>query len=78
METEIEEDLLVITWVPESNLLSNDKSVSTNEESSVEEFVGDATFAGQSAGRGNHIYLQINIYIYMFLNKRPRFEYRLT
>lgn len=48
METEIEEDLLVITWVPESHVLSNDKSVSTTEEIPVEEFVGDPTFAGQS------------------------------
>lgn len=46
METEIEEDLLVITWVPESHVVSNDKSVSTTEETSVEEFVGDPTFAG--------------------------------
>lgn len=46
METEIEEDLLVITWVPESQVLLNDKSVSTTEETPAEEFVGDATFAG--------------------------------
>lgn len=46
METEIEEDLLVITWVPEPNVSLNDKSVSTTEETPVEEFVGDATFAG--------------------------------
>lgn len=46
METEIEEDLLVITWVPESHVLLNDKSCSTTEETPVEEFVGDTTFAG--------------------------------
>jgi len=58
METEIEEDLLVITWVPEPNVLLNDKSVSTNEETPVEEFVGDATFAGQSmvGGEGRELY----------------------
>lgn len=46
METEIEEDLLVITWMPESHVLLNDKSVSTTEETSVDEFAGDTTFAG--------------------------------
>jgi len=46
METEIEEDLLVITWMPEPHALLTDKSVSTSEETAVEEFVGDATFAG--------------------------------
>lgn len=46
METEVEEDLLVITWMPESRVLLNDKSVSTSEETPVEEFVGDTTFAG--------------------------------
>lgn len=46
METETEEDLLVITWMPESHVLLNDKSVSTSEETPVEEFVGDTTFAG--------------------------------
>lgn len=45
METEIEEDLLVITWMAEPRV--NDKSVSTTEETPVEEFVGDGTFAGQ-------------------------------
>lgn len=47
METEIEEDLLVITWMP--HVSSNDKSVSTTEETPVEEFVGNTninTFAG--------------------------------
>lgn len=48
METEIEEDLLVITWVPESHVILNDKSCSTTEETPVEEFVGDTTFAGWS------------------------------
>jgi len=51
METEIEEDLLVITWVPESHALLTDKSVSTSEETGVEEFVGDATFAGWTTER---------------------------
>lgn len=75
METEVEEDLLVIAWVPESNALSNDKSVSTNEETPIEEFVGDATFAGQSASKGKgwgkfygDEYSKIN----------ARFEYRPT
>lgn len=53
METEIEEDLLVITWVPEMRMSSlNDKSVSTSEETAVvdDEFVdSDTTFAGQLA-----------------------------
>ncbi|VVC37716.1 Hypothetical protein CINCED_3A019322 [Cinara cedri] len=53
METEIEEDLLVITWVPESHVLLNDKSCSTNEETPVEEFVGDTTFAGLLKGSIN-------------------------
>lgn len=51
METEIEEDLLVITWVPAPHVSSNDKSVSTTEETTAEEFVGDGslnTFAGLS------------------------------
>lgn len=46
METEIEEDLLVISLMPESRVSLNDKSVSTSEETPAEEFVGDATFAG--------------------------------
>lgn len=53
METEIEEDLLVITWVPEMRLPSlNDKSVSTSEETAVvdDELVdSDTTFAGRLA-----------------------------
>lgn len=46
METEIEEHLLVISSMPESHVLLNDKSVSTSEETPVEDFFGDATFAG--------------------------------
>ncbi|CAH1724836.1 unnamed protein product [Aphis gossypii] len=53
METEIEEDLLVITWMPEPHALLTDKSVSTSEETAVEEFVGDATFAGLLRGSIN-------------------------
>lgn len=53
METEIEEDLLVITWVPEMRVSSlNDKSVSTREETAVvdDELVdSDTTFAGRLA-----------------------------
>ncbi|XP_050525694.1 ankyrin repeat and SAM domain-containing protein 1A [Daktulosphaira vitifoliae] len=53
METETEEDLLVVSWEPVSQVSFYDKSVSTSEETSVEEFVGDATFAGLLKGSVN-------------------------
>lgn len=48
METETEEDLLIVSWEPVSQVSLNDKSVSTSEDTSAEDFVGDTKFAGLS------------------------------
>ncbi|XP_050437843.1 ankyrin repeat and SAM domain-containing protein 1A-like [Adelges cooleyi] len=50
METETEEDLLVVSWEPMSRVSSTDKSVSTAEETPIEEFLGDPTYAGLLKG----------------------------